>query len=806
MRIRWVKAIAFGGLVDQTLTLHEGLNVVVGPNESGKSTWHAALYAALCGRTEELEAGEDSEFDRRPWHGSGWAVEATLERDSDHPVLLYQDLLNPGSSTATELSGPADGGRHDVSADVRYHGGLDTAAWVGLDRHSYAATAWVQQSSGRNELSEAVSLCIREEDAVRACARIGRLRGRQIGDEDDPASPLGRADRAVHDRTAELREVRDLTEQHADALAVFGQWSAYAHTKGHELAVAELAAAQESVIDLQTRLRQQEHDPFAKPYGSGLVNDDGHDAVVAAERELRAAEEALAAANLMAARSAVNRPVSPSFAAPSIAVAVAHVPDDDLMEPVAGRPASIEFAPSTYDTRHHDRSTVVVTPGSVTPGSITAVARPLRGGRWRALRQPDGRALVFGIAAVLVVAFGVGLAALVGSVTIGAVLAAIGVGLAVIAVFFGLRTPPPEPLEFTVTPVSPAVVPSMVTVEHETFNPDPYVPESFYSGSEQSTVEFSDRLDEARIRVLSALNYVGHLADLNTVDSALERYYAERDRHRREELERQARDDAARGRLHEQLAEAQEEVTRLSQLIDPNMARPATVPALAPARTAHASAERERDRAAHTRDTTAAALASRPSVPAAEAALDEARQRLQSLRKLDNLLDEAYGYLSRSRIGARREIASALETSLGRSLPHITDGRYPHVSVGTDFRIRISDPAQPALDPMRGARSTREQTYLSARVALGEQLSRRRLYGPLLLDDVTSSADQPRVHGLLDLLYRFAQVRQVVVFAHEETVAEWAVGMIGTHPNVHLIRLCAVDQAPREVSSEAALD
>jgi hypothetical protein len=85
-------------------------------------------------------------------------------------------------------------------------------------------------------------------------------------------------------------------------------------------------------------------------------------------------------------------------------------------------------------------------------------------------------------------------------------------------------------------------------------------------------------------------------------------------------------------------------------------------------------------------------------------------------------------------------------------------------------------------------------------VALGEQLSRRRLYGPLLLDDVTSSADGPRVNGLLDLLYRFAQVRQVVVFAHEESVAHWAMSMMRRHQNVHLCRLTAVDSAPRPIS------
>ena len=49
MKIELVVADAFGPLRDQTLTLTPGFNVLFLPNEAGKSTWHAALIAALCG-------------------------------------------------------------------------------------------------------------------------------------------------------------------------------------------------------------------------------------------------------------------------------------------------------------------------------------------------------------------------------------------------------------------------------------------------------------------------------------------------------------------------------------------------------------------------------------------------------------------------------------------------------------------------------------------------------------------------------------------------------------------------------------
>ena len=49
MRIERVVAHAFGPLIDATLDLAPGMTVVYGPNEAGKSSWHAALYAGLCG-------------------------------------------------------------------------------------------------------------------------------------------------------------------------------------------------------------------------------------------------------------------------------------------------------------------------------------------------------------------------------------------------------------------------------------------------------------------------------------------------------------------------------------------------------------------------------------------------------------------------------------------------------------------------------------------------------------------------------------------------------------------------------------
>ena len=47
MKLLSIRLHPFGGTTDRTITLHDGLNVLEGPNEYGKSTLTHALWHAL---------------------------------------------------------------------------------------------------------------------------------------------------------------------------------------------------------------------------------------------------------------------------------------------------------------------------------------------------------------------------------------------------------------------------------------------------------------------------------------------------------------------------------------------------------------------------------------------------------------------------------------------------------------------------------------------------------------------------------------------------------------------------------------
>ncbi|MDO8732341.1 MAG: AAA family ATPase [Actinomycetota bacterium] len=157
MRIESVSAIAFGPLAGESLEFAPGFTVIVGANESAKSSWHAAIYAALCGRRRGKGASTltDRRFAdlHRPWDRNDWAVSARVLLDDGRQIEVTQDLAQKVDSRATELALA-----RDVSDEIMHEGSIDASRWLGLDRTSFLATACINQASLLKVLEEAGGL------------------------------------------------------------------------------------------------------------------------------------------------------------------------------------------------------------------------------------------------------------------------------------------------------------------------------------------------------------------------------------------------------------------------------------------------------------------------------------------------------------------------------------------------------------------------------------------------------------------------------------------------------------------------
>jgi DNA repair protein SbcC/Rad50 len=227
VRIESVTSVAFGPFKDVTLEFSPRLTVIYGPNEAGKSRWHAAIYAALCGmrRGRGQPRLEDRDFTdlHRPWSGDSWEVRAFVRLNDGRRIELRQNLLDLAHCSATD----ADLGR-DLSGEILNDGTPDAARWLGLDRQSFLSIACVRQAeiqavaddagSLQDELQRAAASVARDATAAEAIGRLGDFLREHVGqDRANSTKPLQRAKVGL---TAAETAVANAREKHAAWLTV----------------------------------------------------------------------------------------------------------------------------------------------------------------------------------------------------------------------------------------------------------------------------------------------------------------------------------------------------------------------------------------------------------------------------------------------------------------------------------------------------------------------------------------------------------------------------------------------------------
>ncbi len=254
MRIERVTAIAFGPFHGETLELGPGFTVVAGPNEAGKSTWHAALRAAVCGmpRRRGRPAGPDQEFAdlHRPWdRPDEWAVSARLSLDDGRCVEIRQDLADRLDSSAIEL--PI--GR-SVADEILADGSPDASRWLGLDRDAFAATVCVDQAdllavtraapALQQHLQRAAAARGADVTAAEGIARLRRFRAERVGlDRANAVRPLRRA---IDRRDEAARALEDARGAHAEYLRLAAE--ADEARLAHARALRELRRAEARAV------------------------------------------------------------------------------------------------------------------------------------------------------------------------------------------------------------------------------------------------------------------------------------------------------------------------------------------------------------------------------------------------------------------------------------------------------------------------------------------------------------------------------------------------------------------------------
>ncbi|WP_434447997.1 AAA family ATPase [Lentzea sp. E54] len=869
MRIESVTAHAFGPLHDRTLPLAPGLTVVSGVNESAKSSWHAAIRAALCGEPSSRY---------RPWQGKSWRVAAMVSLESGEVVAVERDLND------------------DAAPDVSRR--------VGLDRMSFAATACVDQAQLLTVLDAADGL----QDHLRRAAAT--------------AGTDGTVEQALHRLTPPVEALKDarnrLREAETDLAAARREHTRYLELSARarsaaaaraRLAVAEHAASLDALSARAARLGElQERFGDSPPSGlaaqeelARLVNRalaawraaptprvlTGPSAATlegelealpefpagetALDDELLVVASAHATASAVATAHGERRPAPPTTAEPPVLRGLA-----TRLDPAAGgrlTTASIDVdAARQFQDEAAASAARTQVEADVAAARVQEIAVPNPFLRNALLALSCLTTLVglllfltdqrLAAAGVLVAALVAGVAGAVSrgdapqreaAVTFAADRAeaatwARGVLFTAdrnLAEAEGQRAVAAEALRVHDEAVAECAALG-VPADRETLwrlaNRAAWEAEHADLVSQVARTEKAVRVElaargkadasmsvpdllvdyetDCKVRARQALMAAQRpllaqaLADRRLAEATVSEAAAARTRAL--DLLREA--VTAIGRTGERpedllraiaewqrgwdrlLREAEDERNAWAELqsllaggtaddLEATLSAAHTHQAcLQEAALRYAACDPVDPALAASADSLAATVAEMaralPSVPDAEEAVQAASATLAEVTAEVEAVDLASRYLTAAREKVHSTIAPALEDTLRTWLPLVTDGRYVDAAVDpASLTVRVCAASSTWHQASRLSLGTAEQVYLLLRVALAQHLASESC--PLLLDDVTVQADDVRTRAMLDLLLHLSADRQIVLFAQEAAVVEWARERLGERDVLH---------------------
>jgi hypothetical protein len=232
VKLRRLTVAGFGRLTGRTFAFTDGLNVIYGPNEAGKSTVAAAIVASLYGSGRRKEAW-------RPWDGSAYATTLIYELADGRSFEVQRDYARDAKGVhiydrdGNDVAGDVALGRTispgDVHLQIPYDAFINASCVlqqsVGIEaeRNAPIATA----------LARALDGGPREDAALGAVRRLEEARKKHVGTArstvNNPLKGLrdalarrtadGEAARNRRDALAQLRERRAGIAGERDRLA-----------------------------------------------------------------------------------------------------------------------------------------------------------------------------------------------------------------------------------------------------------------------------------------------------------------------------------------------------------------------------------------------------------------------------------------------------------------------------------------------------------------------------------------------------------------------------------------------------------
>lgn len=716
MRVERVQAHAFGPFRDETLELASGMNVVHGPNEAGKSSWHAALYLGLCGMRQgkgRRKSDQDIERRHRPWdEPAAWEVGLTIRLADGRRVELRHNLAEKHGSASD-----ADIAERRYDGDIVTDGALDGSRWLGLDREMFLQTACVRQAqmlavrdnadSLQSHLQAAVAKSEGDATAARALNALVDYRREQIGSAKAPTKPLAQAREAAAAARRRHQQALEANEDYRARCRVARGLAEEAEKRARQLRAGRALRARQLASTAAERLRQARRLSAEFPEGAPRAK----------------ADDTALVAQVASAIATWDRLRTP------------HPPDGETLEELSQMQSAAKA-----DAVANEREAPSARPSM--PAVFVAAGLLVAGG---VAHFYSGRLFflpVFGALCFLVLWLAGRQAKAEGARRIESEKALLRERLD------SLRQ----------------------RISHRELKDEAYA------------LAMDQQAEAARLLETAAVA-AGCAAARASADhqrAALDEWQRERPTRIAEAEAEQRRWSELTGllggkpieNLQAECEERDEEARKmLAECADEDLR-------LAPQEPLQDLAKKEQEAREKWIACDGALVAERkklPDVAATEDASATAQARFEHYQRQDATIGRAIDFLRAAEEAVHRDVARVLRHTILEWLATITEGRYTDCRVNPEtLEVQVCGPDGRWRSAELLSHGASEQIYLVVRLALVRRLTATREVCPLILDDVVSACDKVRKRAILDTLLAVSAQTQVVLFTHDDDVAEWA--------------------------------
>ena len=163
MIIRELDMRHYGRFEEQKMTFHSGINIIYGPNESGKTTMHSFIRAMFFGLSSRKGGGRQSEYElRRPWVDPGY-FEGSMEIEYASRIYRIDRVFEKGEKNV-RLVCETDAQELNAAPEELQK------LLMGMNEAAFLNTVFIRQGS------------IRTDDSLEEILRNYMMRMKQTGD------------------------------------------------------------------------------------------------------------------------------------------------------------------------------------------------------------------------------------------------------------------------------------------------------------------------------------------------------------------------------------------------------------------------------------------------------------------------------------------------------------------------------------------------------------------------------------------------------------------------------------------------